>query len=356
METSTTERNAWPHRLAAMLVCVVFPLIWVGGLVTTYDAGMAVPDWPTTYGYNLFLYPWQTWLSGPWDLFIEHGHRLLGSLAGVLTIVLVVTLWRYDHRRWVCWLGLAALGLVVLQGVLGGMRVLFDETRLAMVHGCVGPVFFALCIGLVAVTSRWWHQGSVQEMCRMKCDDPAHAAFSVCWSAGMLSLLALLQIILGAQLRHLPVDAAAGSFRMAVMAHLVLAVILAIHGLYLAGKILLSRRTSFRNPALAICFLIGLQWCLGAGTWVVKYSWPTWIAETNWTASFTIRAEGLLQALTITAHVANGSLILATSVWLTLRALCFSSWRQWQEPKPIHGLQETGFQAASRGVSSEVLV
>ena len=62
-----------------VLVCATFPLIWVGGLVTTYEAGMAVPDWPTTYGYNLFLYPWQTWMLGPWDLFIEHGHRLAGG-------------------------------------------------------------------------------------------------------------------------------------------------------------------------------------------------------------------------------------------------------------------------------------
>ncbi len=72
-----------PHRVAWALVCTVFPLIWVGGLVTTYDAGMAVPDWPGTYGYNMFLYPWTSWLAAPWDLFIEHGHRLLGSLAGI---------------------------------------------------------------------------------------------------------------------------------------------------------------------------------------------------------------------------------------------------------------------------------
>ena len=59
------------HRLSVLLVCLVWPLIWVGGLVTTYDAGMAVPDWPGTYGYNLFLYPYNTWLLGPFDLFIE---------------------------------------------------------------------------------------------------------------------------------------------------------------------------------------------------------------------------------------------------------------------------------------------
>ena len=79
-----SRRSPWPHRWAVVLACATFPLVWVGGLVTTTDAGMAVPDWPNTYGYNLFLYPWQTWLAGPWDLFVEHGHRLLGAAVGLL--------------------------------------------------------------------------------------------------------------------------------------------------------------------------------------------------------------------------------------------------------------------------------
>ena len=86
-----------------LLVCATFPLIWVGGLVTTYDAGMAVPDWPTTYGYNLFLYPWQTWFSGPWDLFIEHGHRLFGAAVGMLTIGSVVDRLVPRRRGAGCW-------------------------------------------------------------------------------------------------------------------------------------------------------------------------------------------------------------------------------------------------------------
>ena len=92
------------------MVCATFPLIWVGGLVTTYDAGMAVPDWPNTYGYNLFLYPWQTWLYGPWDLFIEHGHRLLGSLVGMLTIGLVASAWWCQRDGLVRWLAVLRAG------------------------------------------------------------------------------------------------------------------------------------------------------------------------------------------------------------------------------------------------------
>jgi len=311
-------QHRWPHRLAVMLVCVVFPLIWVGGLVTTYDAGMAVPDWPTTYGYNMLLYPWQTWILGPWDLFIEHGHRLLGSLAGVLAIAVAIALWRYESRRWLRWLGVAAVGLVVGQGLLGGMRVLLNEPSLAMLHGCVAPAFFALCVCLVAFTSEWWTSASEPPL---KFSQPRQVS-GVQRLAGLTVLLAFLQIVMGAQLRHLPVDASLATFRAAVMAHLVLAAILGVHGLLLAGQILwsLKKNSHLRFSALALCLLIMVQWILGAGTWAVKYSWPAWVAETDWTAAFIIRAEGLLQAVTVTAHVANGSLILATSVWLTLRS------------------------------------
>ena len=110
---------------------------------------MAVPDWPGTYGYNLFLYPWQTWLAGPWDLFIEHGHRLLGATAGMVAIALVAVAWMGRGPRWHKWMSLVALALVIVQGVLGGFRVLMDDRLLAMIHGCVGPVFFALAVSLV---------------------------------------------------------------------------------------------------------------------------------------------------------------------------------------------------------------
>src|SRR3954447_19905050 len=120
--------------MAVLLCCATFPLIWVGGLVTTYKAGMAVPDWPTTYGYNLFLYPWTTWVYGPWDLFIEHGHRLLGATVGMMTIALVAAVWLADRRRWVRVLSLLALAAVIVQGGLGGLRVIEDQVLLAKIH------------------------------------------------------------------------------------------------------------------------------------------------------------------------------------------------------------------------------
>src|SRR3954464_5062049 len=99
--------------LAIVMCCATFPLVWVGGLVTTYQAGMAVPDWPNTYGYNLFLYPLSTWISGPWNLFVEHGHRLFASLIGLLTIAFCVTVWRTGQPRWLRVLGATALAAII---------------------------------------------------------------------------------------------------------------------------------------------------------------------------------------------------------------------------------------------------
>jgi len=106
------------YHLACLVAALTFPLIWVGGLVTTYEAGMAVPDWPGTYGYNLFLYPWQTWLSGPWDLLIEHGHRLLGALVGFVSLLCCGWVWWWDERTHVRWLiayAAIALGFLALE-------------------------------------------------------------------------------------------------------------------------------------------------------------------------------------------------------------------------------------------------
>src|SRR5437762_1599186 len=139
---SYQQRSPWPHRWAVALACATFPLLWVGGLVTTTGSGMAVPDWPTTYGYNLFLYPWKSWITGPWALFLEHSHRLFGATVGILAIAFVAAVWQCDARRWIRWLSVAALCLVVVQGVLGGIRVLRDDEGFAMFHGMTGPLFF----------------------------------------------------------------------------------------------------------------------------------------------------------------------------------------------------------------------
>ena len=144
-----------------VLACATFPLVWVGGLVTTTDAGMAVPDWPNTYGYNLFLYPWQTWLSGPWDLFVEHGHRLLAASVGMITIGLLVVLLRLEERRWVEGLGIRgprAGGLSRCARRHAGAARRADTGDAAWL---TGPLFFAVTVAMVVFTSR-----SLDRRCR----------------------------------------------------------------------------------------------------------------------------------------------------------------------------------------------
>jgi len=110
----------WPHVLACLLVAVTAVLLCFGALVTTYDAAMAVPDWPGTFGHNMFLYPLQAWLWGPWDLFLEHGHRLLGALVGVITLGMAAAVWRRETDATLRALAIAAVMLVVVQECSAG--------------------------------------------------------------------------------------------------------------------------------------------------------------------------------------------------------------------------------------------
>ena len=321
----------WPHRVAVLLVGLTFPLIWVGGLVTSYDAGMAVPDWPSTYGYNLFLYPWQTWLFGPFDILVEHGHRLLASLVGFITIALLVSIWKCSTSPALRVCGVIALGLVVGQGVLGGMRVLFDERDLAKVHGCVGPLFFAFTCFLATFTSRRWRE--TQSTTR-SADSSAAVDNRLFRFAALTAGWAYLQIALGAQLRHLTPDVAPGAFRALLLFHLVVAAIVTSHLIWLAIKTrratrnLTSPETSawLTRPTRALVLLVVTQLTLGAATWVLNYGFPIWFRDYAWAQDFVIQHESFRQALVSTAHVAIGALIFALStvvaarVWRTLPA------------------------------------
>jgi cytochrome c oxidase assembly protein subunit 15 len=306
--------SPWPHRLAVALVCATFPLVWVGGLVTTHDAGMAVPDWPDTYGYNLFLYPWTEWFAGPWDLFIEHAHRLFAAAVGLLCIAFVVVVWRTDSRGWMRPASLGALALVIGQGILGGMRVTLDARTLAMIHGCVGPLFFSYCVLLATLTSHPWRDASASQKIQ--------SARNILPTIVVITLIAYGQLVLGAQLRHTGAAVAPATFRAFVMFHLLGAAILLLSTLYLA--VIVRAGSNFdrwlRVPATWLAALVMLQVALGGGAWVVNFGWPTWLIDYPWAARWVINAQGHLQANITTAHVALGSLILGTAAMIALRA------------------------------------
>jgi heme a synthase len=122
-------------------------------MVTSKNVGLAVPDWPTTFGYNMFLFPASKWIGG---ILFEHTHRLMGSLVGFLTIILAVWLWLGDDRRWVRILGVIAVIAVILQGILGGLRVTMMKDQIGIFHACVAQAFLGLLVFIALVTTKFW--------------------------------------------------------------------------------------------------------------------------------------------------------------------------------------------------------
>lgn len=326
--TSPEAYPRWPHRLAVLLVCATYPMIWIGALVTTTRAGMAVPDWPSTYGYNLLLYPWETWFFGPWDLFIEHGHRLFGVLVGLLTIGLCLGLWLWDERGWVRVLGLVALVLVIAQGVLGGLRVVFDEVRLAQLHGCAAQFFFAFTVAMAVFTSPWWRRGGIS----------AATTGGLPRIALLTTLLVYLQIVLGSFLRHVHPTMHHESFRIVVVFHVVLAAIVVAQGFLLGVSVWRSRvRLGMSWLAALLVTLTLAQVAVGIATWLWKYALPFealagWAPLNGWLNT----AGSMSESIMATAHVAVGALILATALTIALRSLRIAQLAR-QMPTPLAG-------------------
>ncbi|HKX62959.1 MAG TPA: COX15/CtaA family protein [Verrucomicrobiae bacterium] len=193
MNPSPELQNRWLHRFAVLTALATFCLIWVGGLVTSKGVGMAVPDWPTTYGYNMFLFPISMWNGG---ILYEHSHRLLASLVGFLTVVLAVWLWLKEPRRWVRNLGVIAVILVIGQGVLGGLRVTAMKDELGIFHATLAQLFFVLMGGLALFTSRWWKSNRPAEGAPLEDVRPFQHL------AGAVAILFLTQLVIGATMRH----------------------------------------------------------------------------------------------------------------------------------------------------------
>src|SRR6266702_2600439 len=145
--------NKWLNRFAWLTCFATVLLICSGGMVTSKNVGLAVPDWPTTFGYNMFLFPVSKWVGG---ILFEHTHRLIASVVGFLTIILAIWLWRSESRTWVRNLGVLALVGVVLQGILGGLRVTMLKDEIGVFHACIAQAFLALLVVIALVTTRFW--------------------------------------------------------------------------------------------------------------------------------------------------------------------------------------------------------
>lgn len=280
--------SLWPHRLAVALACATFPLLFIGGLVTSKGAGLAVPDWPTSFGYNMFLYPWSKMVGG---IFYEHSHRLVASTVGFLTIILAGTFWFTEARAWLRWLGVAALGLVIAQGVLGGLRVVMLQQPLAIVHGAFAQAFFALAVSLAVFTSAGWRdapgKGILTDGVRLR-------------RLGAITTgLIYIQAIFGAVLRYTGER---------IDAHLLFAGLVALHVIFIVIRVARTnaRQAAVARPAFWLAILLGLQLLLGMAAYLGKFT-PM------------LRLPADLLVILTTTHLVIGASMLATALLLTLR-------------------------------------
>jgi cytochrome c oxidase assembly protein subunit 15 len=290
------------HGFAKFVAGATVLLVLAGSLVTSTGSGLAVPDWPTTYGWNMFTFPPSKWVGG---IFYEHGHRLIASTVGLLTIVLAVWLWRADPRRWMKRLGFTALGVVILQGILGGITVLyFLPAPVSTAHAGLAEIFLCLTIAIALFTSPGWKSAAPPV------DDVMLRRIATATTA-----VVYVQILIGAAMRHTGAGLAIPDFpwmfgrlvpdrwdaAIAVhFAHRVGALVATLAILATAGHVWYHhRRPDLRRPSALLVALVLVQVTLGAMTVLTRRD----VAINS-------------------AHVVCGALVLATSLVLTLR-----SWR-----------------------------
>jgi cytochrome c oxidase assembly protein subunit 15 len=277
------------HRLALTTIVATFVLILFGGLVTNTGSALAVPDWPTTFGYNMFLYPWSEMVGG---IFYEHSHRLLGSLVGLLTLALAALLWRAGGT--LRWLGLVAVAAVIVQGILGGLRVVLLKETLAIVHGCLAQAYFALAVVIAVLTSSR-HQTPVQGI------DPPSRTLAIAAAA-----LVYLQIVFGALITH------AGW----IWVHVAGAVAVFVFVPIVTARLRRSGDVLAAPAALVLLILLGIQLLLGVGSFISRFT-PVWIPGGQLT----------MLALPV-AHRLAASVILGAAVVAAVRASGFGAPRR----------------------------
>jgi cytochrome c oxidase assembly protein subunit 15 len=280
------------HRFAVVTVIATLALIFAGGLVTSTESGLSVPDWPLSYGQ---LMP--PMVGG---VRYEHGHRMVASAVGILTIVLAVWLSRREPRRWVRRLGWLALAAVVAQGVLGGLTVLLLlPTGVSVAHACLAQTFFCLIVTIAVVTSPRWERGRDTEPVTRLAAFTASAVF--------------LQLLLGAVMRHTKAGLAIPDFPLSLgrvippldsfpvgiaFAHRAWGIVVAVLVLATAAAAFRTRRARLTRAALALALIVVAQVALGAATVLSRKS----VAVT-------------------TAHVATGALLLGTVVAVAVGSL-----------------------------------
>jgi len=282
-------RNRALHSFAVFTACCTFLLIIAGALVTGNDAGLAVPDWPLSYGS----------LTPPMigGIFYEHGHRMVASFVGLLTIILAVWLWKRDDRPFVRRLGWIALAVVITQGILGGITVLFFlPAPVSVMHACLAQAFFCIVSSLALLTSESWKrsEGSVANDTK----GVSMRQLSVWTTASVYG-----QLILGAALRHSKTGLLWHVFGAFIVTFLAIWTVARVYKYY-------ANVARLFRPAMILGILLAAQLSLGAGSYLVRLA-----------SREDVQPGDLMVAVT-TAHVATGAAVLVTSLLLTLQCRC----------------------------------
>jgi cytochrome c oxidase assembly protein subunit 15 len=284
-----TPYNRGHHRLAVVLAGWTFLLIIAGALVTSNDAGLSVPDWPTSFG---------SWYKIPklvGGVKFEHTHRMIAQVAGLLTIVMAVWTWRAEKRRWLRVLGFAALGTVIAQGVLGGITVLFYlPPPVSSAHAALAQTFFCIAVAMAVFTGRKW----VEEQPRVEFDQRRPSLFTLT----SLSIFVLyVQLILGAMFRH---------HGLSWWPHVVHAAVVSFVLAWTAVRALsvYSRIEAIRRPAILMLSLVIAQLCLGFTAFLTRVAW----------GHDAVQPE-IPMVISTVAHVAVGALLLASTVILAIQ-------------------------------------
>ncbi|HZD94661.1 MAG TPA: COX15/CtaA family protein [Candidatus Sulfotelmatobacter sp.] len=315
---TSSKYNAAHHHFSVFVAALAFLLIVAGGLVTSNNAGLAVPDWPTSFGH-LFKIP--KMIGG---VKFEHGHRMIAEFVGLLTIIVAVWTWRVDSRRWMRGLTLGAVAGVVFQGVLGGLTVLnFLPPAISTAHAAVGQTMFCVLAAIAVFTSRSWLEEPVEKVSRKD----ARPLLRHCW---MLIGFLNVQLILGAAFRHVWTKwGPSGSnhwpihkiVHVLLYPHMLNALFVSALVLYVSLRVLTkhSNIPHLRKPALWLLLTLIAQLLLGISAYVVRV-----VQGVN-------EAQPTMSLVVVTvAHLAVGALMLVLSAVLTIQ-----SYRHTGEPAAV---------------------
>ncbi len=307
------------HRFAVVLAGCAFLLLIAGGLVTSNDAGLAVPDWPTSFGS--FRMP--AMVGGvKW----EHGHRMVAAFVGLLSIVLAIWTWRRDDRRWMRILGVLAVAGIVLQGVLGGLTVLsFLPPAISTAHATLAQTLFCVLAAMALFTSRSWRREPVASL-------PTGSAPRL--KALSIALLASLyvQLVLGAAFRHVWTKWGPNAAHRWTASDIVWTFLAphVLNALLVIALIVVTTMQVFRHagesrelrrPAIALHVLLLVQLLLGVLAYLTRVVWQMDAPQPQ-----------LPLVLATVAHLATGALLLATAVVLTIQIHRASPARVSKEP------------------------